>query len=182
MRLACLWLQQQSGMQAWSVATGRECACRVRISGAFVKRSSRVTQFPGSLLTRRLLQGAVLESSDRGGIRIQYSKNPYGKKRDVTGNYISTPIPSFQEEAAAAAAAAAAAPQDPSAPGVEPKTGMQAWPAVALGRTSSRGQTYCPREDQPLILLVCCRVSTESLPGCAEIQVLSSLPCLLAPV
>lgn len=27
-------------------------------------------------------QGAVLQSSDRGGIRIQYSKNPFGKKRD----------------------------------------------------------------------------------------------------
>ena len=59
----------------------------------------------------------MLESSDRGGIRIQYSKNPYGKKRDVTGNYISTPIPGYGEEAAAA-------PQDPSAPGVETKPGM----------------------------------------------------------
>ncbi len=29
-----------------------------------------------------LLQGAVLQSSDRGGIRIQYSRNPFGKKRD----------------------------------------------------------------------------------------------------
>ena len=64
----------------------------------------------------------MLESSDRGGIRIQYSKNPYGKKRDVTGNYISTPIPAYQQEEAAAAAAAAAV-QDPSAPGVEPKAG-----------------------------------------------------------
>lgn len=33
-----------------------------------------------------LLQGAVLQSSDRGGIRIQYSKNPFGKKRDHQGN------------------------------------------------------------------------------------------------
>eukprot|EP00246_Nothoceros_aenigmaticus_P011393 TRINITY_DN3080_c0_g1_i1.p1 TRINITY_DN3080_c0_g1~~TRINITY_DN3080_c0_g1_i1.p1 ORF type:complete len:286 (-),score=52.59 TRINITY_DN3080_c0_g1_i1:420-1178(-) len=28
------------------------------------------------------LQGAVLTTSDRGGMRIQYSKNPYGRKRD----------------------------------------------------------------------------------------------------
>ena len=29
-----------------------------------------------------LLQGAVLQSSSRGGIRIQYSKNPLGKRKD----------------------------------------------------------------------------------------------------
>eukprot|EP00798_Chlamydomonas_sp_ICE-L_P018561 gene18561-25070_t len=29
------------------------------------------------------LQGAILSSSERGGIRIQYSKNPFGKKRDA---------------------------------------------------------------------------------------------------
>ncbi len=28
------------------------------------------------------LQGAVLQSSDRGAVRIQYSRNPFGKKRD----------------------------------------------------------------------------------------------------
>jgi hypothetical protein len=28
------------------------------------------------------LQGAILPSSDRGGIRIQYSKNPFGKRRE----------------------------------------------------------------------------------------------------
>lgn len=26
------------------------------------------------------LQGAVLASSDRGGMRVQYSKNPFGKR------------------------------------------------------------------------------------------------------
>lgn len=36
------------------------------------------------------MQGAVLTSSDRGGIRIQFSKNPYGKKRDMAGNYVTT--------------------------------------------------------------------------------------------
>ena len=31
-------------------------------------------------------QGALLQTSDRGGLRIQYSKNPFGKKRDHQGN------------------------------------------------------------------------------------------------
>jgi len=31
------------------------------------------------------LQGAVLTSSDRGGMRIQYSKNPFGRKKDSSG-------------------------------------------------------------------------------------------------
>ena len=31
-------------------------------------------------------QGALLQTSDRGGLRIQYSKNPFGKKRDHAGN------------------------------------------------------------------------------------------------
>eukprot|EP00878_Enallax_costatus_P016607 GHUV01017425.1.p1 GENE.GHUV01017425.1~~GHUV01017425.1.p1 ORF type:complete len:239 (+),score=59.96 GHUV01017425.1:155-871(+) len=49
-------------------------------------------------------QGAVLRSSDRGPIRIQYSKNPLGKKRDISGQMIDTtqrgaPVP--PEEAAA---------------------------------------------------------------------------------
>mmetsp|Transcript_18014 Transcript_18014/g.32892 ORF Transcript_18014/g.32892 Transcript_18014/m.32892 type:complete len:263 (-) Transcript_18014:1965-2753(-) len=30
------------------------------------------------------LQGTILRSSDRGGIRIQYSKNPFGKRKDRT--------------------------------------------------------------------------------------------------
>jgi hypothetical protein len=37
-----------------------------------------------------LFQGAVLTSSDRGGIRIQYSRNPFGKKRDLNGNLVDT--------------------------------------------------------------------------------------------
>jgi hypothetical protein len=32
----------------------------------------------------------VLASSDRGPIRIQFSKNPFGKKRDVSGQLIDT--------------------------------------------------------------------------------------------
>jgi hypothetical protein len=32
------------------------------------------------MMVHEALQGAVLSSSDRGGIRIQYSKNPYGRR------------------------------------------------------------------------------------------------------
>lgn len=58
------------------------------------------------------MQGAVLHSSDRGPIRIQYSKNPLGKKRDASGQMIDTtqrgaPVP--PEEAAALTTAYAAA-------------------------------------------------------------------------
>jgi hypothetical protein len=39
------------------------------------------------------LQGVVLASNaDRGGIRVQYSRNPFGKKRDATGILIDTPV------------------------------------------------------------------------------------------
>lgn len=38
-------------------------------------------------------QGALLASNaERGGIRIQYSRNPFGKKRDYTGVMIDTPV------------------------------------------------------------------------------------------
>lgn len=83
-------------------------------------------------------QGAVLQSSDRGGIRIQYSKNPFGKKRDYGGNYVndSSPFsppqqhtadaPAYdqqpqQQEAAAVKAEAPSAADDgvPAAPAFE---------------------------------------------------------------
>uniref|UniRef100_A0A0C9SA94 TSA: Wollemia nobilis Ref_Wollemi_Transcript_4376_1943 transcribed RNA sequence n=1 Tax=Wollemia nobilis TaxID=56998 RepID=A0A0C9SA94_9CONI len=38
-----------------------------------------------ALAVHNNLQGAVLTSSDRGGMRIQYSKNPYGRKKDGNG-------------------------------------------------------------------------------------------------
>ena len=31
-------------------------------------------------------QGMLLATSDRGPIRLQYSKNPFGRKRDAVGN------------------------------------------------------------------------------------------------
>eukprot|EP00270_Netrium_digitus_P013536 TRINITY_DN4506_c0_g1_i2.p1 TRINITY_DN4506_c0_g1~~TRINITY_DN4506_c0_g1_i2.p1 ORF type:complete len:367 (+),score=110.97 TRINITY_DN4506_c0_g1_i2:42-1103(+) len=50
------------------------------------------------------LQGAVLMSNDRGGIDIQYSKNPFGRKRDG-----QAAVPAQTDGAAAVAAAVAAA-------------------------------------------------------------------------
>ena len=54
---------------------------------------------PSAMAVHDAQQGAILASSDRGGIRIQYSKNPFGRKRDAAG--------AFVDPAAAAAAAAA---------------------------------------------------------------------------
>lgn len=47
----------------------------------------------------------MLTSSDRGGIRIQYSKNPFGKKRDYGSFNDQSPY----------SPSVAAAPYDPSA-------------------------------------------------------------------
>lgn len=35
------------------------------------------------------LQGAILSTSERGGIRIQFSKNPFGKKRDGSPEHVA---------------------------------------------------------------------------------------------
>lgn len=35
---------------------------------------------PTAIMVHSALQGAVLPSSDRGGIRVQYSKNPFGRR------------------------------------------------------------------------------------------------------
>lgn len=54
----------------------------------------------------------MLASSDRGGIRVQFSKNPFGKKRDYQGNMVDNrdfaqqPAVGGGEDAGAAAAAA----------------------------------------------------------------------------
>ncbi|KAF5830194.1 hypothetical protein DUNSADRAFT_14924, partial [Dunaliella salina] len=41
-------------------------------------------------------QNALLVSNiDKGGIRVQYSRNPYGKKRDITGKCSWVPSPSL---------------------------------------------------------------------------------------
>ncbi len=47
------------------------------------------TDVASAMMVHQSQQGIVLQSSDRGGIRIQYSKNPFGKKRDAVGQKIS---------------------------------------------------------------------------------------------
>ncbi len=67
------------------------------------------------------LQGALLTSSDRGPIRIQYSKNPYGKRSPhAHGHGASLSASSASSSAAlfGAAAAAAAAGGVPSVAGL----------------------------------------------------------------
>jgi hypothetical protein len=39
-----------------------------------------------AVMVHNLLQGAVLPTSDRGGIRIQFSRNPYGKRGSEDGS------------------------------------------------------------------------------------------------
>lgn len=46
--------------------------------------TSAVQDVPSAMNVHHNLQGAILSSStDKGGMRIQYSKNPYGRKRDL---------------------------------------------------------------------------------------------------
>ena len=35
-------------------------------------------------------QNVSVPSSDRGALRVQYAKNPFGKKRDISGQLIDT--------------------------------------------------------------------------------------------
>lgn len=46
------------------------------------------TDIPSAMAVHDAQQGAILASSDRGGIRIQYSKNPFGRKRDAAGAFV----------------------------------------------------------------------------------------------
>ncbi|DBA88120.1 hypothetical protein WJX79_004687 [Trebouxia sp. C0005] len=88
---------------------------------------------PSAMACHQNQQGAVLTSSDRGGIRIQYSRNPFGKKRDYDGSFINTPTvatytaPSYEQPAIAApaygsggAVSAAYSSGDYSAPATAP--------------------------------------------------------------
>ncbi|KAI8474159.1 MAG: hypothetical protein J3K34DRAFT_456979 [Monoraphidium minutum] len=63
----------------------------------------------GAMLTHQALQGAVLASSDRGGVRLQFSKNPFGRRDDCPRDQSDAPPPAAAAAAAAAAAMTAAA-------------------------------------------------------------------------
>ena len=73
------------------------------------------------------LQGLILNSSDRGGIRIQYSKNPFGKKRDFDSSFANTtPVGSYAPPAYDPAAYG-------GAPGAQPGYGGAPYGAVPQG-------------------------------------------------
>ena len=73
------------------------------------------------------LQGLILNSSDRGGIRIQYSKNPFGKKRDFDSSFANnTPVGSYAPPAYDPAGYAVA-------PGAQAGFGAPAYGAGAPG-------------------------------------------------
>jgi hypothetical protein len=79
-----------------------------------------------AMLVHQTLQGAVLQSSDRGGVRLQFSKNPFGRRDDAPCDQGAPPT--AQAHAAAAAQAAAAAPQGSAA-----ATALAGTPAVGHG-------------------------------------------------
>jgi hypothetical protein len=79
-----------------------------------------------------LTQGTVLASSaERGGIRVQFSRNPFGRKRDAAGGMVdyshagggggggvpAVAVPPQQAAAAAALAASLAAAAPPTSGG-----------------------------------------------------------------
>ena len=103
----------------------------------------------------------MLSSSDRGGIRIQYSRNPFGKKRDYDGSFINTPTaatytaPSYEQPPVAApaygsggaVAAAAYSSGDYSAPATAPGvdgTQQTNGQAAAYDATAQPGTSVSP--------------------------------------
>ena len=91
----------------------------------------------------------MLNSSDRGGIRIQYSRNPFGKKRDYDGSFINTPTaatytaPSYEGQAvtAPAYASTAAAPAG-AAYGSGDYTAQAAAPGIEPQQTNGQPASY----------------------------------------
>ena len=94
-----------------------------------------------------IVQGAVLTSSDRGGIRIQYSRNPFGKKRDYDGSFINTPTaatytaPSYEGQAVAAPAYAGTAAA-PAAYGSGDYSAPATAPGVEAQQTNGQPASY----------------------------------------
>ena len=82
----------------------------------------------------------MLSTSDRGGIRIQYSKNPFGKKRDASGNWINT-----NENGGYAGAPS----QEPAAPGELCHAAQQS-PIMLPAAESAHASllTVCPEVEQ----------------------------------
>lgn len=102
---------------------------------------------PSAMACHQNQQGAVLNSSDRGGIRIQYSRNPFGKKRDYDGSFINTPTaatytaPSYEGQAVAAPAYASTVAA-PAAYGSGDYTAPAAAPGVEPQQTNGQPASY----------------------------------------
>lgn len=75
--LQALFAAQPGFTQIKVLRSGRNVSCFVEFDTVESATLCHTTQ-----------QGAVLRSSDRGGIRIQFSKNPFGKKRDASGQLV----------------------------------------------------------------------------------------------
>ena len=85
------------------------------------------------------VQGAVLTSSDRGGIRIQYSRNPFGKKRDYDGSFINTPTSAtYSAVGPYETGAAAAAPYTGAGTSAAYGSGDYSAPATAPGSDTTQ--------------------------------------------
>jgi hypothetical protein len=61
-----------------------------------------------AMLVHQTMQGVVLQSSDRGGVRLQFSKNPFGRRDDASADQ-GAPAPAAAHAAAAAVQAAMSA-------------------------------------------------------------------------
>eukprot|EP00271_Cylindrocystis_brebissonii_P011510 TRINITY_DN29350_c0_g1_i1.p1 TRINITY_DN29350_c0_g1~~TRINITY_DN29350_c0_g1_i1.p1 ORF type:complete len:398 (+),score=66.41 TRINITY_DN29350_c0_g1_i1:137-1195(+) len=85
---------------------------------------------PTAQAVHAAMQGLMLTTSDRGAIRVQFSKNPFGRKRDGShGGHSSAAADGNKEDGAAAAARAAAA----AAAGVLAVTSENAVPVETAG-------------------------------------------------
>ena len=107
-------------------------------------------------------QGAVLTSSDRGGVRIQFSKNPFGKKRDYGGNYVQMPGDWGSGSSTYTAPAADAATTAAAPPGVAPGTGDTAVLCSAFPLTHCK-PLHQPKENSPQMLLLAERVAAAAV-------------------
>lgn len=63
-----------------------------------------------AIMVHSALQGAVLASSDRGGIRVQYSKNPFGRRDVPTSPHTGGMTPTAEEMAGLVGSPRAALP------------------------------------------------------------------------
>lgn len=106
-----------------------------RSTTAFVE----FTDVASAMLVHQTMQGVVLHSSDRGGVRIQYSKNPFGRRDETSSDpgLLTGPPPAVAAAAHAAAAQAASAQAPAPAPPQQPALTILS--AAAAGGNGGNG-------------------------------------------